>query len=309
MHNGNVIKERNAGIGLLGLVGSSLLFSTGFASRAVAGLPGTSVSVSAWRIFIGGAGIAIYVAYKYGWGKITQLTKMPSVWLVASITLIYQFAMFYAAPKIGVAMTALIAVGANSLLSGVVAWVFGFGRPSKIWVFSTVIAVFGLTLLTGFNGEVVFAGVLAALAAGLISATYVVYNVKIVREKNLDGILVNAVMLSIGAIFAAPIALATGGWISSSKDVLFLIYVGVMATTVANISFGIGMHNLAPATVTSIMLLEPVAATMWGIFLLDEKLTAQGLLGCVIVLSALGLLAYSESKKPTVISEEVGILA
>lgn len=299
---------RNAKIGLLGIVGSSLLFSTGFASRSVAGFPGTPISVSAWRIFIGGAGIAIYILWKYGKRSVWDLITWPKIWAVASFTLIYQFTMFYAASKIGVAMTALIAVGSSSFLSGAVAWALGFGKPSRIWVVSTIVAVSGLTLLTGFNGEVEAIGILAALVSGAMSAIYVVYNVKIVREKQIDGILVNAVMVVIGAILAAPIAIATTDWIAGPKEIGLIIYLGLIATTFANIAFGVGMHNLAPATVTSIMLLEPVAATMWGIFLLDETLTTQGFAGCLIILSALGLLAYSESKS-AVIDEEVGILA
>lgn len=296
--------------GLLALLVSSFFFSTATTSRAIMDNPGTPSSVAAWRIFLGGAGIGLYVLYKYGRKEFSRILRIPIVWLLGTFTFVFQLAMFYAAPKIGVAVSALIAVGSSSFLSGLFSTLFGFGKPSKIWMVSTVIAVFGLTLLTGFNGNLEIAGIFAALSAGVMAALFVVLGVNTIRTQKADGILVNGVFMSIGAMLAAPIALTSGGWIDSTGDLFLIIYLGPIATTLGNLFYGIGLHNLSPGTVTTIMLLEPVLATIWGIFLLHEKLTTQGLVGCLVILSALALLAYSESKKPIIKDlEEVGTLA
>lgn len=284
-------------IGLIGLLGSSFFFSTATTARALADNPGTALSVAAWRIFLGGAGIALFVLFKYGWQSVKKVLKIRVIWLLGTFTFLFQVAMFYAAPKIGVAVGALVAIGSSSFLAGLIAWLSGFGKPTGIWSLSTVVAVFGLTLLTGFNGNLEISGVLAALLAGLMAAIFVVRSIHIIKTFELDGILINGVMMGIGAMIAAPIAIANSNWIISSKEILLIIYLGPIATTLGNIFYGIGLHNLSPGTVATIMMLEPVGATTWGIFILGEKLTRQGLIGCALIIFALGLLAYSESKK------------
>ena len=302
--------KSSAKTGLIGLLISSFFFSTATTSRAIMDNPGTPASVAAWRIFLGGAGIGLYVLCKYGRKDVVRILKIPIVWLLGSFTFVFQLAMFYAAPKIGVAVSALVAIGSSSFLAGLFSTIFGFGKPTKIWMLSTVVAICGLTLLTGFNGNLEITGILAALSAGLMAALFVVLGVNTIRTQKADGILVNGVFMSIGAMLAAPVALTSGGWIDSTSDLLLIIYLGPIATTLGNIFYGIGLHNLSPGTVTTIMLLEPVGATIWGIFLLDEQLTTQGLIGCLVILSALALLAYSESKRPIIKDlEEVGTLA
>ena len=289
--------SQNTKLGIIALLGSSFLFSTGTTSRALLDFPGTPIGIAAWRIFIGGIGILVFLLIKYGKSPLIKLVKLPLIWVIGSFTFLFQIAMFYAAAELGVALATLIAIGSSTFLSGFFAWIFKFGKPTKIWLVSTVLAIVGLTLLTGFNGEISTLGLVAVFSSGVMVALYVVSGAHLVRQHNVSGVMVITFTVVIGAIIAAPFALTSTSWISKTSDVLLILYLGLGTTTFGNVFYGLGIHNLAPGTVTTLSLIEPVLATTWGVVLLNETMTSQGWVGCAIILGALTLLANSESKQ------------
>ena len=61
-----------------------VLFSTSATGRAYLDFPGSSISVGAWRVFLGGIGLAGYVVYRYGASNLRILMKLPIVWVMAT---------------------------------------------------------------------------------------------------------------------------------------------------------------------------------------------------------------------------------
>ena len=81
-----------------------VLFSTSATGRAYLDFPGSSISVGAWRVFLGGIGLAAYAAIRYGTSGLRKLIRMPIVWVMALAVLAYQISFFIGAARIGVAM-------------------------------------------------------------------------------------------------------------------------------------------------------------------------------------------------------------
>jgi len=57
-----------------------VLFSTSATGRAYLDFPGSSISVGAWRVFLGGIGLATYAAIRYGTSGLRKLIRIPIVW-------------------------------------------------------------------------------------------------------------------------------------------------------------------------------------------------------------------------------------
>ena len=55
--------------------------------------------------------------------------------------------------------------------------------------------------------------------------------------------------------------------------------------------FGIGLTGLAPATVSTLTLAEPLTAGLLGVLVLGEALTAGGVVGLVVLAGGIVLLA------------------
>lgn len=289
---------------MLSVVLASFLFSTSAATRSLLDFPGTPISVAAWRVFLGGLGLLAYARYKYGSAGLITLVKLPIVWVMGSATLLYQIAFFFGTSRIGVALGTLGSLALAPFLSGLLGWAIGTGKPSRAWAKSTVLAVIGLTLLTGLSGNADLIGLLAVFMAGNMYAIVTVYGVQLVKKHKVSGAEVLAVSFAIGSLCASPLVATTSSWISKPSDVFLVVYLGLATTGLAYIFFGNGISHLSPGTVSTMTLAEPLLATFWGVFLLSEPMSGRGWLGAGIILFALLYLGLAESKTPH--GEELG---
>ena len=281
---------------ILSVLAASVLFATGGASRAFADFPGTAISVGAWRVFVGGIGLLIYARYRYGSAGITLLVKQPTLWLMGVSVLAYQITFFIGAARIGVAMGTLVALGLAPLLAGLLSWWMGVGKPTMQWAICTAVGVAGLGLLTSGGGTKDIVGLVCVTISGWSYAAFTVMGVKMVRTHNLSGGEVLAVAFGIGALLASPVVALTSDWVAAPKSILLIVWVGLFATTLAYALFGIGISHLPAGTVSTLTLFEPVTSTTIGVFVLGETMNPTGWIGCLVIIVALGLLGYFESK-------------
>lgn len=283
---------------MLSVVFAGFLFSTSAATRSLLDFPGTPISVGSWRVFLGGLTLLIYARFRYGSAGIKQLVRLPVIWIIGSSTLLYQIAFFFGASRIGVALGTLGSLALAPFLSGLLGWAIGTGKPSRAWAKSTVLAIIGLGLLTGFSGSVDPIGLLAVFMAGNMYAVMTVYGVQIVKRIGVSGAEVLAVSFGIGSLLSIPIVATTSSWITKPTDVFLVVYLGLATTGLAYIFFGNGITHLSPGTVSTMTLAEPVLATIWGVFLLSEPMGLRGWVGAGIILIALLYLGISESRNP-----------
>ena len=83
-----------------------------------------------------------------------------------------------------------------------------------------------------------------------------------------------------------------------------MLWLGLVATTVAYLLFGIGLRELQPGHIATLNLFEPAVATLLGVLVLGETLGAVGWIGCLLVLAALALLGIAENRRTPDLQEE-----
>jgi DME family drug/metabolite transporter len=276
-----------------------VLFSTSATGRAYLDFPGSSISVGAWRVFLGGIGLAAYAAIRYGTTGLRKLIRMPIVWVMALAVLAYQISFFIGAARIGVAMGTLGALATAPFFAGVLGWIVGTGKPSAIWVVSTVMGVIGLALITGVSEVRDNLGFFAVFISGVMYAVFTVFGVRLTRTHDVTGAEVLGAAFGIGALISLPIVLFTSAWINSALLVGFVLYIGLATTALGYILFGNGLTHLSPGTVSTLTLAEPVLATLMGVFILGEVMNLRGWIGCAVIIGALALLGIVESRTPT----------
>jgi DME family drug/metabolite transporter len=276
-----------------------VLFSTSATGRAYLDFPGSSISVGAWRVFLGGIGLAAYAAIRYGTSGLRRLVKLPVVWVMAFAVLAYQISFFIGAARIGVAMGTLGALATAPFFAGVLGWIVGTGKPSAIWVVSTVMGVVGLALITGVSEVRDNLGFFAVFISGVMYAVFTVFGVRLTRTHDVTGAEVLGAAFGIGAVLSLPIVLFTSAWINSALLVGFVLYIGLATTALGYILFGNGLTHLSPGTVSTLTLAEPVLATLMGVYILGEAMNPRGWIGCAVIIGALALLGIVESRTPT----------
>jgi len=276
-----------------------VLFSTSATGRAYLDFPGSSISVGAWRVFLGGIGLATYAAIRYGTSGLRRLIKIPIVWVMALAVLAYQISFFIGAARIGVAMGTLGALATAPFFAGVLGWIVGTGKPTATWAVSTAMGIVGLALITGVSEVRDNLGFFAVFISGVMYAVFTVFGVRLTRTHDVTGAEVLGAAFGIGAVLSLPIVLFTSAWINSALLVGFVLYIGLATTALGYILFGNGLTHLSPGTVSTLTLSEPVLATLMGVYILGEAMNLRGWIGCVVIIGALALLGIVESRTPT----------
>ena len=276
-----------------------VLFSTSATGRAYLDFPGSSISVGAWRVFLGGIGLASYAAIRYGTSGLRRLVKIPIVWVMALAVLAYQISFFIGAARIGVAMGTLGALATAPFFAGVLGWIVGTGKPTAIRAVSTAMGVVGLALITGVSEVRDNLGFFAVFISGVMYAVFTVFGVRLTRTHDVTGAEVLGAAFGIGAVLSLPIVLFTSAWINSALLVGFVLYIGLATAALGYILFGNGLTHLSPGTVSTLTLAEPVLATLMGVYILGEAMNLRGWIGCAVIIGALALLGIVESRTPT----------
>ena len=212
----------------------------------------------------------------------------------------YQLCYFWAVPRTGVALTALLAICSAPIMITAGAALALKERPTRLTLIALLLAVCGTAMVlagppaTAARPQDFTAGAVAAVGAGLSYAVYAV---------TAKGLLQRAAPLPLAAITFTLAALLLTPALAVEPDALtqltagwpLLVYLGVVPTAAAYVVFGAGLRRV-PATAAGIAtLLEPLTAAALGVLVFGERLGAVGLIGAALLLGGLALLAGAGS--------------
>ena len=207
----------------------------------------------------------------------------------------YQAAYFTAVTLAGIAVVALVAIcSAPLMIAALAPWLLGERLPPRVGG-ALLLGVLGTALLVAAPAGTLdlsprfLAGVLLAFVAGLAYALYVLVAKATLRRS--APLPATALTFTIGALLLTPALV----WTSAPLTQLalgwpWLLYLGGVATAGAYAIYTLGLRSV-PASVAGVTtLLEPLTATILGVALFGERLGAAGIVGALLLVTALGLL-------------------
>jgi drug/metabolite transporter, DME family len=274
---------------------AAVLFGTTGTARALGAKSASALGVGAARLVVGGAVLVVLAR------RTRRVAKLPWRMLVLAgvLTAVYQLAFFAGLDRAGVAVGTVVTIGSGPPLAGALAMLAGHGRPSRRWMVATALAIAGVVRLASpGSGRVAGAGIALALVSGSGYAGYTVVAKELIR-RGVPGRIVIAWAFGIGGVLLAPALVLTGpSWLATAKGALTALYLGLVPTAVAYVLFARGLSRLSAATVTTVVLAEPLVASLLGVFVLDERLDAAKVLGCALVLAGLLVIATDRVAAP-----------
>ncbi len=272
------------------VLAAAALFGTSATARSLLVPDAPPTAVADLRLLVGAAGLIAFVWWRHGRGDLTAAWRRPLIWVMGLFVASYQACFFLGTARTGVAIGTLASLALAPFLAGLLGWLLREGAPGWIWAGSTAIAVVGLGFLTvGSAGQADPLGVVAALGAGASYAAYTVIGARLSRG-GLHPSAVLAGSFSIGAVLLIPFAIAGGLWFLTPAGITMVLWLGLIATTLAYLLFGVGLAVLQPGHIATLNLAEPVVATILGVAVLGERLPVAGWIGCVLIIIALALL-------------------
>ena len=289
---------------VLFILGAGVLFGTAGTAQALGPAGASPMGVGILRIEIGAVALLLAMPL-LGTSprRLVPLLRTRAMIVTAVTAATYQLCFFAGVSSAGVALGTLVAVGSGPVFAGLLGWAFLSHRPTRGWLVATAACVTGLTLLAAPDlGGGSSVGLLLALSAGLCSAGYNVA-AKIQLDRGVTALEVPAGSFALGGVLLLPILLTQPlGWLADPRGIAVALYLGVATMAVANVLHARGIGGLTPGPVTTLMLADPVVATILGVVLLGESLAPVSMVGVLLVLAGLllqgVLVARSKSDEP-----------
>jgi drug/metabolite transporter, DME family len=270
---------------------AAVLFGTTGTAQALGPAGLSPLTVGAARVVLGG-GVLGLLAFT---GSRTAARMSPALVLCAGAAIaIYQLTFFEAVHRAGVAVGAVVAIGSGPIAAGVLERGFGDAWPGARWLAATALAIAGIVALSlGGTGHAAASttGILLALASGATYATYTVI-AKRLLDAGAGQVRVMGAAFGVGSLLLLPVLLiGETQWLHTTRGIELAAYLAVGPTILAYLLFARGLQRLTASETTTIVLAEPVTATILSVAVLHQPLGATAIAGVVLVIAGIGVLA------------------
>ncbi|MFI2205190.1 DMT family transporter [Streptomyces sp. NPDC020192] len=214
---------------------------------------------------------------------------------------VFQTAYFAAVQSTGLAVATVVTLGAGPVLIALGARFLLGERLGAGGVLAVAGALAGLAVLTfgGSTATVRPAGVLLALLSAAGYGAMTLLTRWWGREGGADASDTTVRAFAVTGLCLLPFALHEGllPHTAHPARLLWLVcYIAAVPTALAYALYFAGAAVVRSATVSVIMLLEPVTAAVLAVVLLGERLTASTAAGTLLMMAAVASLAVSEAR-------------
>jgi len=91
-------------------------------------------------------------------------------------------------------------------------------------------------------------------------------------------------------------------WLATPSGAALALYLGVVTMALANVFAVLGMRGMTPGPASTLLLADPLTATVLGVVVLGEALSGVAVVGLVLVL--LGLVLQARALRPETLSPD-----
>ncbi len=240
---------------LLILLGA-LCFSTSGTFQSFAPNGATPFTITEVRMFIGSLGLFFWCLATNSLNLSWKNIRWKYILLVAVSLLLFQWLFFSSTLKIGVAVGTIIAIGSTPIWTAIIEWLFFSKTPSRRWCLSTLLAVVGIIAL---NWQSIGSG---------ISPIY------------------SFLPLLAGLAYACEIIFSKKAMENASAEVVMMF----VTATLAFSFFFSGARTTSAAVASTLGMMEPLGAAVWGILLLHEPCGLLVFVGISLILISIFIL-------------------
>lgn len=170
-------------------------------------------------------------------------------------------------------------------------------KPSKAALFSVLLAVVGLYLLSAAGVSQINKGDLLLMGCALCYSFQILFVEFFGADQ--DAIRLNCIQVLVTFLLSAVCMFATETFRMEDVYSAFgaLAYAGILSTGIAFTLQLIGQKDLDPTPAAIIMSMESVVAVICGALILKETMTALEISGCVLMFTAVILSQLPDKKK------------
>jgi DME family drug/metabolite transporter len=270
---------------------SAVLFGTTGTAQALGPAGLSPLTVGAARVVFGGGALGLLALLLP-----RSPTKLPVllVLVAGAAVALYQLTFFEAVHRAGVAVGAVVAIGSGPIVAGLLERALGSPWPDRRWLSATALALGGIAALSlgsGSGNAADAAGIGMAVVAGAAYAGYTVIAKRLLHA-GVNPVRVMGAAFGVAAVMLLPLLVfGDTRWLHDGRGIGLAAYLALGPTVIAYLLFARGLRHLSASETTTLVLAEPVTATVLGVTVLHEALGVAAAVGILLVLGGIGVLA------------------
>ncbi|MGC0209518.1 DMT family transporter [Streptomyces levis] len=262
------------------------------------------VALSFWRC---AAGLVLLLAVRLVRPRTTTAVREPlgRRAVRAGVTglglAVFQTAYFAAVSATGLAVATVVTLGAGPVLIALGARLTLAERLGRggVAAVAGALAGLGVLVLGGGGATVRPSGVLLALLSAAGYSVMTLLTRRWGRDGAADASRTSVEAFAVTSLCLLPFALAEGLVPHTAEPLRLLVLLAYVAAVPTALAYGLyfaGAAVVRSATVSVIMLLEPVSAAVLAVVLLGERLTGATVTGTLLMLGSVAGLAVGEAR-------------
>jgi len=256
--------------------------------------------IGALRLAVGGPTLLAFAALTRQRHPLIAGLPLGMTLLAVAGVCLFQVCFFAAVIRTGVAVGTLVAIGSAPVAAGLLEAMIYKESITLRWIAAACLSIGGCSLLVTAGNEITLdsGGILLAAGAGFGYAVYQVASKRLVEGRSPATVM--AVVLCAGAILLAPcMATAEFYLLASLHGLAIALFLGVAATAAAYALFARGLTTVPVSRAAVLGLMEPLTASVLGVFILGEHLTAPAWIGAALIVCGLFVVVQPQKAEAT----------
>jgi len=239
-----------------------------------------TIVISFYKVFFGF--LALFAVWLLLKRKTSLIPKKERLHIImAGITVLLINFCFINAVKLSTISTAVLLFYTAPVFLIILGIIFLKEKIRKISIFSLLISLIGVLLISGTKLNNLFsAGIIFGVVGGFVFSLQLLLG-KILSKKY------SGFMSSLWMNFIATIFLIPFFTLVSLQQMFTLMIYGIISSGIAIACYFEGAKYVKAQVVGILILLDPIFATIWSVFLFNEPLTLMGIFGGTLILAAI----------------------
>ncbi|MCQ2473960.1 MAG: DMT family transporter [Saccharofermentans sp.] len=272
--------------------------SMGIFVRHLNDLGFTSIQVACLRLTMAGVLFALILLIKDRKGFKIALRDIPLFLALGIVSILFFTCCYFTSIALMTMSTAAILLYTSPIWVMILSIIFLKEKINIQKIIALVLAFAGCVLVSGFGGKVTPLGILVGLGSGLGYGLYSIFGTVALKKYSPYTVTCYTfIVAGIGSIFVAnPVELA--GKISAIDNKLalfgFVLLTSVVTAVIPFLLYTLGLSMTTASKAAVLATVEPAAATLFGVFVMDEAIGPVAVVGIVLVFAAIIVLAIKK---------------
>jgi drug/metabolite transporter (DMT)-like permease len=274
--------------------------SMGIFVRHLNDLGFTSIQVACLRLTMAGILFALILLIKEPKGFKISPRDIPLFLALGLVSILFFTCCYFTAIRLMTMSTAAILLYTSPIWVMILAIIFLKEKITVQKIIALVLAFAGCVLVSGFGGKVTVTGILVGLGSGLGYGLYSIFGTFALKKYSPYTVTCYTFLIAgLGSVVVSdPADLFSKISAADSKLSLFgfVLLTSIVTAVIPFLLYTLGLNRTSAGKAAVLATVEPAAATLFGVFVMNETIGPVAVAGIILVFAAIFVLSLKKKE-------------